>query len=218
MKTTEIKNAVLDFIKKNPGSNIEQIKAATKTSDILVRGAIKALQNENVFLTAGENGTYSLQSKSQAIVEATTKSEAKTAKKKEEEDLGPKHVPGGSKRDVTRYKFGEHKNLSKGRLAHLLVKTYVEKSPKVTLAKLQEVFHSEELQPRFGVLQEISVSRKHTKNKIPRYFLDAQDVIKLAGGTTIATTNQWTKEGIDKLIRIVAAPPIGIKVKVDSAE
>jgi hypothetical protein len=173
-----------------------------------------------VILTVGENGAYSLQSKSQAIVEAAAKPETKAAKKKEDEDLGPKHVPGGSSRDVTRYKFGEkgseRKNLSKGRLVHLLVKTYVEKNPKVTLAKLQEVFHSEELQPRFGVIAEVSIAKKFTKNKIDRYFLKPEELIKLSSGTRIATCNQWNKEGIDKLIKIMASPQVGFKIRIDA--
>ena len=216
MKTAEIKNAVLEFIKKNPGSNLEQIKVATKTSDILIRGAIKALQQENVILKVGENGIYSLQSKSQALVESVVKPEAKAAKKKEE-DLGPKHVPGGSSRDVTRYKFLEQKSLSKSRLVHLLVKTYIEKHPKVTLAKLQEVFHSKELQPRFEVFAEVSIAKRFVKSNVSRHFLRPEELLRLASGTKIAVCNQWTKNGIDELIKIMASPEVAFKVKVDSA-
>lgn len=217
MNTEEIKNGVLQFITKNPGCKVDAIKTGTKTSDILVRGAIKALERENLITVAGDK-SYSLQSKSQALAESTAKSEVKAAKKKEDEDLGPRQVPGGSTRDVTRYKFNGQGNLSKSRLVHLMVKTYVEKNPKVTLAKLQEVFHSEELQPRFGVVAEISIARKYTKNQVDRYFLKADELIRLSSGTRIATCNQWNKEGLDKLIKIVASPQVGFKIKIDTAE
>lgn len=218
-KSEEIKGKVLDFITRNPGNNLEAIKNGTDLSDILVRGALKALQRENVFLTVSDEGLYTLQSKSQEIIDAAEskqngkKVEAAGAKKKEEDDLGEKTFTG---RDNTKYRFGEHRNLPKGRLVHLLVKAYVEKNPKTTLTKLREVFHSDELQPRFSIAMEHTEARRnYSKGKIDRHFLAPDMLIKIAD-KKYAICNQWDAERINKLLKIVAG--LGFKVKAETAE
>ncbi len=222
MKTSEVKEAVLEFIKANPGSSVEAITVGIKSSDILVRGAIKALHTGGVITADGDTGAYSFVSKGKTAPEAaatTPKPNGKKveaiAGKKKEEDLGPKTFTG---RDNSKFRFGEHRNLHKGRLVHLLVKTYVEKNSKVSLTKLQELLHSEELQPRFGVVCELSAAKKFSKNNVDRHFVkNADDIIKLGNGTKIAVCNQWTAEGIQKLLKIVAGQPFGFKVKVEEA-
>jgi len=94
----------------------------------------------------------------------------------------------------------------------------VDKNPKVSLTKLQEVFHSDEIQPRFGVIMELSAAKKFSKNKVDRHFVkNAEDIIKLANGTKIAVCNQWTAEGLTQLLKVTAAHPMGFKVKVEEA-
>ena len=211
MKKSEVKDVVQEFIKVNPGVNLEAIKNGTDASDIDARAAIKALLKENVIVGDETTGVYSLQSKNQEIIDAA---EGKpNGKKKEDEDLGPKTFTG---RDNSKYRFGELRNLPKGRLVLALVRTYVEKNPKLTLAKLQELFHSEEISPRFGIICELSAAKKFSKNNVDRHFLKPEDIIKI-GNQKAAVTNQWTAEGIQKLLKIVSAKPFGFKVKVEEA-
>jgi hypothetical protein len=218
-------DVILDYIKANPGSNIDGIKEGNpKLSDIIIRSILKQFNTENL-VTVGDAGEYTLISKKNAATTEQPKAGAKDGKKaekkdapkkNEEEDLGPKIKIGS--RDTTKYSFAGQAKLSKSRLCLLLVKTFVEKNPRVNLAELQEVFHSEELQKRFGVVCEASVARKFCRNNIDRHFMAPENLIKLASGTKIAVCNQWDKKGIDKLIEIVGAPPIGFKVKAEAAE
>ncbi len=225
MKNQKVIDAVLEFIKSNPGSSVEAITVGIKSSDILVRGAIKTLATDGAIIADQDTGAYSFNSegKSTQVEEqkvtpasADKKAQQKSSKK-EDDDLGPKNVnPGG--RNNNRYRFGEERNLPKGRLVLALVRAYVDKNPKVSLTKLKEVFHSEELQPRFGVIAELSIAKGFSKNKVDRFFVkNADDVIKL-GNARIAVCNQWSLDGINKLLKIVAAHPIGFKVKVEVAE
>lgn len=216
MKNQKVLDAVLEFIKANPGSNIETITAGTKNSDILVRGAIRKLEAEGAIAADQETGAYSFNAEGKPAPDLNGgKVETRSAKKKEDDDLGPPTFTG---RDNSKYRFGEHRNLPKGRLVLALVRAYVEKNPKVSLAKLQEVFHSEEIQPRFGIIAELSAARKFSKNKVDRHFVkNADDIIKLANGTKIAVCNQWTAEALNQLLKIVAAHPIGFRVSVEKA-
>jgi hypothetical protein len=219
MKKSEVKDAVLEFIKTNPGVDLVAIKNGTDASDILARGAIKSLLEENLITTVGE-GIYSLQSKSQQIIEAAEgkpggkKVVASAAKKKEEDDLGPKTFTG---RDNSKYRFGEHRNLPKGRLVLVLVRAYVEKKPNVSLSQLQDTFKSKEIQPRFGVVEDLKKAKAFSKNNVDRFFLKNDDLIKLANGTKIAVCTQWTSESIAKILKLASAQPLGFRVKVEEA-
>jgi len=214
---------VLDFIKANPGSTIEAITEGANVSNLLVRKAVKELQMGNLIESNDEDGGFTFTGKAKAAPEASEtaapalngKKVENNAARKKEEDLGPKTFTG---RDNSKFRLGEHRNLHKGRLVHLLVKTFVEKNHKVSLTKLQELLHSEELQPRFGVVCELSAAKKFSKNNVDRHFVkNADDIIKLGNGTKIAVCNQWTAEGIQKLLKIVAGQPFGFKVKVEEA-
>jgi hypothetical protein len=220
MKHTKVQDDVLGFIKNNPASSVEAIVVGTKGSDISVRGAIKSLLTEEIITTDPDTGSYSIREKPKESPTASTskpngkKVDSKATKKNEDNDLGPKTFTG---RDNSKFRFLEHRNLPKGRLVLLLVKTYVEKNPKVSLVKLQELFHSEDLQPRFGVICELSAAKKFSKNNVDRHFIkNADDIIKV-GDKRVAICNQWTAEGIQKLLKIVAAQPFGYKVKVEEA-
>ena len=224
MKNQKVIDAVLEFIKNNPGSSLEAITVGIKSSDILVRGAIKTLQADGAIIADQDTGAYSFNSEGKstqveeqkaAPASADKKAQQKSSKK-EDDDLGPKTITG---RDKSKYRFGEERNLPKGRLVLALVRAYVDKNPKLSLTKLKEVFHSEELQPRFGVIAELNIAKGFSKNKVDRFFVkNADDAIKLGNGTRIAVCNQWTADGINKLLKIVAAHPIGFKVKVEVAE
>ncbi|HTA82287.1 MAG TPA: hypothetical protein VK783_05125 [Bacteroidia bacterium] len=219
MKNTKIRESVLEFIKQNPGSSVEAITVAVKSSNILTRGAINILMTEGLIVADPDTGAYIFNSNPKAASEAAAaepkpngkKVEAKIANKKDEL-LGPKSFTG---RDNSKYRFGELRNLPKGRLVLALVRAYVEKNPKVSLTKLQEVFQSKEIQIRFGVLDDVKVAKSFTKNSVDRFFLKNDDLIKLANGTKIAVCNQWMPESIAKILKL--AGPLGFKIKVEEA-
>ncbi|MGP8215469.1 MAG: hypothetical protein ACLQQ4_07895 [Bacteroidia bacterium] len=220
MKNTKIIDDVLEFIKSNPACTVETITVGTRTSDILVRAAIKSLMTGNLIAADPDTGSYTFTSKAKTAPEATApsrpgaqKAETKAAKKKDE-DLGPKTFTG---RDNSKYRFGELRNLPKGRLVLALVRAYVEKNPKVSLTRLQELFESKEIQPRFGVIADVKDAKAFTKNNVDRFFLKNDDLIKLANGTKIAVCNQWMPESIGKILKLAAAHPMGFKVKVEEA-
>lgn len=220
MKKSEVKSAVQEFIKVNPGVNLEAIKNGTDASDIDARAAIKALLKENVIVGDETTGVYSLQSKNQEIIDAAEgkpngkKVEASAAKKKEDEDLGPKTFTG---RDNSKYRFGELRNLPKGRLVLALVRAYVEKKPNVSLSQLQEIFKSKDIQPRFGVVEDVKKAKAFSKNNVDRFFLKNEDLIKLANGNKVAVCTQWTSESIAMILKLASAQPLGFRVKVEDA-
>ena len=226
MKNTNSKytDAILEFIKSNAGATIDGIKEGNpKVSDIMVRKVLKDLQAENL-LTVGDDGGYTFISKKNgASVE--TKVESKKIDKKEvakpelktgkmaektteEEDLGAPSISG---RDNSKYDFDGQKALSKGRLVLAVVRKYVEDNPKASLAKVQEVFDSKNIQKRYGVLEEVSKAKKHTKNNRDRYFLKPEDVIKI-GNQKAAVTNQWGADSLKPLLAIIKG--LGYKVSV----
>ena len=212
MKKSEVKDVVQEFIKVNPGVNLEAIKNGTDASDIDARAAIKALLKENVIVGDETTGVYSLQSKNQEIIDAA---EGKTnGKKKEDEDLGPKTFTG---RDNSKYRFGELRNLPKGRLVLALVRAYVEKKPNVSLSQLQEIFKSKDIQPRFGVVEDVKKAKAFSKNNVDRFFLKNEDLIKLANGSKVAVCTQWTSESIAKILKLASPQPLGFRVKVEEA-
>ena len=221
-KTANQAEKVLEFIKENPGSTIETITEGANISNLLVRKAVKELQEGNLIVANDEDGGFTLVDASNAAAEVVEAAEttpvaekATRNRKKIVEELGPKTFTG---RNNDKYRFGEHRNLPKGRLVLAIVRAYVDKNPKVSLTKLQEVFHSDEIQPRFGVIMELSAAKKFSKNKVDRHFVkNAEDIIKLANGTKIAVCNQWTAEGLTQLLKVTAAHPMGFKVKVEEA-
>ncbi|MGP8214834.1 MAG: hypothetical protein ACLQQ4_04660 [Bacteroidia bacterium] len=226
MKNTNSKytDAILEFIKSNAGATIDGIKeGCPKVSDIMVRKVLKDLQAENL-LTVGDDGGYTFISKKNgATVESkveskkidkkeVVKSEPKagktTEKKKEEELLGPATVHS---RDNSKYDFDGQKALSKGRLVLAVVRKYVEDNPKASLAKVQEVFDSKNIQKRYGVLEEVSKAKKHTKNNRDRYFLKPEDIIKV-GNQKAAVTNQWGADSLKPFLAITKT--LGYKVSI----
>jgi len=217
MKNTKVIDAVLEFIKSNPACSVESITVGIRSSDILVRGAIKNLMTANLIAPDPDTGTYNYNSKTktspEAIAPKLATQKTETVKKKDE-DLGPKSSVFTG-RDNSKYRFGELRNLPKGRLVLALVRAYVEKNPKVSLTKLQEVFQSKEIQIRFGVISDVKDAKAFSKNGVDRFFLKNDDLIKLNSGAKIAVCNQWMPESIAKILKL--AGPLGFKVKVEEA-
>ncbi len=202
-------DVIIDYIKANPGSTIDGIKEGNpKLSDIIIRGALKHFQAENL-VTVSDAGEYTFVSKKNATTvepKAATKDDKKT---EEEEGLGPKSYTG---RDNTKYAFNGQDKLSKGRLVHAVIKKYTESNPKASLTKLEEVFDSQKIQPRFGVIAEHSAAKKMTKNNVDRYFLKPEDILKV-GDKKIAVCNQWSADTLKPFLKIAAS--LGMKIKAE---
>ncbi len=206
-------DVIIDYIKANPGSTIDGIKEGNpKLSDIIIRGALKHFQAENL-VTVSDAGEYTFVSKKNATTvepKAATKDDKKADKKTEEEEgLGPKSYTG---RDNTKYAFNGQDKLSKGRLVHAVIKKYTESNPKASLTKLEEVFDSQKIQPRFGVIAEHSAAKKMTKNNVDRYFLKPEDILKV-GDKKIAVCNQWSADTLKPFLKIAAS--LGMKIKAE---
>ena len=227
MKNTISKHhdVVLAFIKANPNATFDAIKEGNeKISDIMLRKAVKDLQEEGVITANDEDGGYTFTGsakkgaakeekktdKREAVKAEAVKVEApkKEEKNEEETDLGPK-TPSG--RDNSRYTFNGEKSLPKGKLALAICKQYVKDNPKTTLAKMQEVLKSKDIQPRYEVIEEISKAKKHTINNRERFFFKEADVIKI-GNQKAVVTNQWALFTLTPLLKI--AKELGYKVSV----
>ena len=228
--TKQHHDVILDYIKGNPGVTLDGIKEGNpKVSDIMVRKVLKDLTAENLLSVSDEDGGYTfVTGKKVAAAEqnAEAKDEKKTEKKEavkaepkagktaekktdEEEGLGPKTFTG---RDNTKYSFNGQDKLSKGRLVHSVIKKYTESNPKASLTKLEEVFDSQKIQPRFGVIAEYSAAKKMTKNNVDRYFLKPEDILK-AGDKKIAVCNQWSADTLKPFLKIAVS--LGMKIKAE---
>jgi len=213
MKNTNSKytEVIADYIKANPGATIDGIKEGNpKVSHVMVVKALKDLQAENL-ITVGDAGEYTFVSKKNAPTvepKAATKADKKT---EEEEGLGPKSYTG---RDNTKYAFNGQDKLSKGRLVHAVIKKYTESNPKASLTKLEEVFDSKTIQPRFGVIAELSVAKGFSKNKVDRFFLKTEDILHVGmKKDKVAVCNQWSADTLKPFLKIAAS--LGMKIKAE---
>jgi hypothetical protein len=208
MKNTKNHEAVLAFIKANENLTFDSIKAGNpKISDILMRGVIKDLQEEGIITANTEDGGYVFTGGKQKI-NSTVDAKASSGKQKEEDELGPKTFTG---RDNSKYSFNGENGLGKSRVVLAVIRQYVKDHPKGSLTKLQEVFDSKTIQPRFGVIEEISKAKTHIKNKRERHFFKESDILKV-GDKKCVVTNQWSAEALKPILKI--AKDLGYKIQV----
>jgi hypothetical protein len=218
MKNTMSKHhdAVLAYVKANPNSTFDSIKEGNgKISDIMLRKAVKDLQEDGVITANDEDGGYTFTGSTKKTEKKADKKEqvkveaGKIAEKKQEEnDLGPKTT---SSRDNSKYSFNGVNGLPKGKLALAICKQYVKDNPKTTLAKMQEVFKSKDIQPRYGIIEEIGKAKKHTVNNRERFFFKDSDAIKV-GTQKAVVTNQWALFTLTPMLKI--AKELGYKVTI----
>ncbi|MBL1232561.1 MAG: hypothetical protein COA31_007570 [Flavobacteriales bacterium] len=100
-------------------------------------------------------------------------------------------------RDVSKYKFNGQE-YGKSRLAHAIITSYVKKN-KPTYKQLCEVFPVK-LIPPYGLIKPKAEALEVSKDR-DRFFLKDHEVIELPDGP-VCVSNQFTKERIEKLIRI----------------
>lgn len=207
--------AVLGFIKANPGSTIDDIVKGSKVGHIMVTKALNDLQNENLVEANADDGTYSYMSKGNEAPQVTEpKSESKKAEKKvaeKDNDLGPA-TPSGRNNDRYTIDTMGLKALPKGRFVLAIVRKHCEVK-KLSLAKLQEVFDSKTIQPRFGVVEEVNAAKKFSKNGKDRFLMKPEDVFRTADSKKAVCCSQWTSENIKPFLQIVK--DLGYKFKVE---
>ena len=184
---------VMAFVNANPKCDVESITKETGVFKLQVHKLLKGLVESNAVTMEkdGEKFVYSAGKPTK-----TKPSVALFPAKEEEEDLGPKN----SLRDTSKFSFGGEQ-FTKGRLVHAVIKKHVETNKKITLAKLQEIFKSTEIQPRFGVIMEITKAKKLSQDR-DRYFLKAGEPIRLSDGKSICVTNQWSAENLKPFLKV----------------
>jgi len=182
---------VTAFVNANPKCDVESITRETGVFKLQVHKILKSLVESNAVSMEkdGEKFVYS-------AGKPKTKALAPPVPAKEEDDLGPKN----SGRDNSKFTFGGEQ-FSKGRLVHAVIKKHVETNKKITLPKLQEIFKSAEIQPRFGVITELSKAKKLSQDR-DRYFLKAGEPIRLSDGKSVCVTNQWSAENLKPFLKI----------------
>jgi hypothetical protein len=210
MKHTKNHEAVLAFIKANENLTFDSIKAGNpKISDILMRGVIKDLQEEGIIAANDEDGGFVFTGgKPKNASTPVGKAVQSAGKKNDDEDLGPKTFTG---RNNDKYIFNGEKGLGKSRVVLAVIRQYIKDNPKITLTKLQEAFDSKVIQPRFGVIEEISKAKTHIKNKRERHFFKEADILKV-GDKRCVVTNQWSAEALKPILKI--AKDLGYKIQV----
>lgn len=207
-KLTETQKKVHDYIEKYSDSNADFISNGTELNKLLVLKSVKALAEKGMITINLESqpATYCATKLAETDVKLSDKKSTKTENTtKVDKEVIARPKTGGIKketvskqndevvltktggRDTSKLKFNGEL-YGKGRLVLAVVKKYVEDNPKTTLTKLKEVFPSE-LQPRYGMFQEVSAAKKMSADR-DRFFLKPEDLIKV-GDKKVAVCNQF---------------------------
>jgi hypothetical protein len=199
MKTTETQNIsatqqkVLDHISKFSDATADLIASATGMNRLLVFKTVKVLSDNGlVKISDTKPSTYKI-----------VKGESKTAKAPEKKTTSIKKVAddevalNSGTRDTSKLKFNGEL-YGKGRLVLAVVKQFMKDNPRTSLTKLKETF-PEELQPRYGMIQEVSKAKKLSIDR-ERFFLKPEDLIKV-GDKKVAVCNQFGKNNLPEVLK-----------------
>lgn len=216
MKTEKAREIIIATLKEKTTVTAQEINYESKGSLAFVQiylvlsGLIK---NGSVQLNiSGDDGkkSYTLidERKLNDIVIPIEKTKPEKSNKViEKEDDETEEPMKKSGRDLSTYKFNGA-DYNKGRLAHSIVAFYVLEN-KPSLKALIELFPAT-LIPPYGMIETIQKAKEISKER-PRFFIKPEEEIKLRD-CSIAVSNQWTAERIEKLIAI-ARKQLGYKIK-----
>lgn len=109
-------------------------------------------------------------------------------------------------RDLTTYKF-EGIEYNKGRLAHAVVSQYA-KDKRPSLKGLLEIFPDEIIRP-YGLVKPIKEAKEISKDRL-RFFIKPEEEIKIRD-CSVAVSNQWTRDRMERLLAI--SKTLGYKIK-----
>lgn len=141
------------------------------------------------------------------IVVKTKPTKVKIEKERDEVEEPKEKTKKKIGRDLTTYKFNGIE-YNKGRLAHAIV-SQASTDKCFGLKEALELFPDEIIKP-YGMIKSIKEAKLMSKER-PRFFIKPEEEIKLKD-CTIAVSNQWTSERIERLIAI-SKKQLGYKIK-----
>lgn len=216
MKTEKAREIIIATLREKITVTAQEINYASKGTlafvqiYVVLSGLIK---NGSVQLNISDDDgkkSYTVidESKLEDVVIPVEKTKPEKVNKVKEDDDETEEKPvKKTGRDLSTYKFNGTE-YNKGRLAHAVVSFYVlEKKP--SLKALTELFPAT-LIPPYGMIETIKKAKEISKER-PRFFIKPEEEIKLRD-CSIAVSNQWTAERIEKLIAI-ARKQLGYKIK-----
>lgn len=177
------KEKILSYLMRHPQSDAKKIEKGTGIAFIQVYSITGKLQKENKVVI--KNKLFSIAAN------------AKKAIMKSATNFG---------RDFSKFVFNGEK-LRKGQLVRAIVADYAQKH-NCTAAQLKKVF-SDDLVPMYGVVVDATDARRASSKK-KRYFIDADQIIKLKD-KTVAVTNQISSKNLPGFLDV--AKRLGYRVK-----
>lgn len=203
MNNTEAREKIIAIITEKKKVSPTEINYITKgkIATVQIYGIAKKLAEEGVIAIeeADKNKFYSLAEKKKEQSEA--KEQPGTEAEKTEEKKPSRYSVEKSKRDFSKYRLnGGKETFNKGRLAHAII-AQAAKDKRLSLKGALELFDPEgNAIPPYGLIKPIAEAKKLSVERL-RFFIKPEEEIKLRDAT-IAVSNQFTPERINRLIEI----------------
>lgn len=214
MKTDKAREIIIETLKTKTTVSAQEINYASKGTlpFVQIYGIMSVLINNGSVQLNKSDGkkTYTLIDAEKLNDEVPKNVKAKPEKEKvvkEIEQDEPKEKPKKKiGRDLTTYKFNGNE-YNKGRLAHAIV-AQAAKDKRFGLKGALDIFPDELIRP-YGMIKPIKEAKEMSKER-QRFFIKSEEEIKLRD-CSIAVSNQWTPDRMEKLL--VIAKKLGYKIK-----
>ena len=209
MKTNENYNKVLESISNNPKSTVESIEKSTKVFKLQIFKILKKLGEDEKIMTETEGSevVYSaIDLDAKASLKQSKKNKKQEAIIEEVREYGKIEFTG---RNTNKLKF-QGQEYGKGKLVLAVIQSYLESNPRTTVSQLKEVF-KDELQPAYGVCQELSKAKKMSETR-ERFFLKSDQILKVGEKkTAICICNQWGSHNLGGFLKV--AKSLGYSIR-----
>ncbi len=214
MKTDQAREIIIETLKTKTTVSAQEINYASK-------GTLPFVQIYSILSVLINNGSVALKNsegkkmytlinaeKLNDVVPKNAKSKPEKEKvvKEIEKDEPKEKVKKKTGRDLTTYKFNGNE-YNKGRLAHAIV-AQAAKDKRFGLKGALDIFPDELIRP-YGMIKPIKEAKEMSKER-QRFFIKPEEEIKLRD-CSIAVSNQWTPDRMEKLL--VIAKKLGYKIK-----
>lgn len=214
MKTDKAREIIIETLKTKTTVSAQEINYASKGTlpFVQIYGIMSVLINNGSVQLNKSDGkkTYTLIDAEKLNDEVPKNVKAKPEKEKalkETEEDEPKEKPKKKVgRDLTTYKFNGNE-YNKGRLAHAIV-AQAAKDKRFGLKGALDIFPDELIRP-YGMIKPIKEAKEMSKER-QRFFIKPEEEIKLRD-CSIAVSNQWTPDRMEKLL--IIAKKLGYKIK-----
>lgn len=193
MKNKELSTKIIEVLKDKarltPQEMVNEIKGSPAPALIQIHGVLRTLK---------DNGTVI-----EDVLDRVRYYSIATSSQKERTT---------SSRNLSKFSFDGHSNLSKGRLSLAVVQKFVADTDP-TMKDLKAMFPDEIVKPYGVVRSDIEVLEYSPDPKRKRYFSNNEDIITLRRGKIqkVYVTNQWTSERFLKFLNI-AEGRLGYKI------